>query len=443
MVLEVIKTLKGDQVEKKTHAFNLFGKEIKEAAGEKFGELLGKLLSGEKITNKFESLKLFKFAGKGNLVSEDVKNEQKESATGEKEKAAKESVLIKKPAIKKELFPAPEKVKNNPKTGKIEENKTEGEKDSGEEVSREEVSSKKIANEKPSKKEEEEAVKERQEILRGFNPSNEQVIHQNGKSGRKEDNLKSGKINPKISIKSSLPLSEEDISKLEVKESLAKNLTKKEESEKARVIIADLRKNEFSESSETISKGFVKKDAGDFLKDFDERGGYRFFTTGNENEPARSTGKGSLSTNLSKTDQAAVLKQFQEALNHQIVRQAGFILKDNNSGEIKLLLKPEKLGQVNIRLNLSENNIVGKIIVENNTVREIFENNMEALSRAFRENGFLMGGMDVSVGNRENSRRGLSGNFFKRAARGIKGIENSMHYFEDFVGEEGHISVYV
>ncbi len=45
MVLEVIKTLKGDQVEKKTHAFNLFGKEIKEAAGEKFGELLGKLLS--------------------------------------------------------------------------------------------------------------------------------------------------------------------------------------------------------------------------------------------------------------------------------------------------------------------------------------------------------------------------------------------------------------
>ncbi|RKX78432.1 MAG: hypothetical protein DRP87_06400, partial [Spirochaetes bacterium] len=171
LVLEVIKTLKGDQVEKKTHAFNLFGKEIKEAAGEKFGELLGKLLSGEKITNKFESLKLFKFAGKGDLVSEDVKNEQKESATGEKEKAAKDSVLIKKPAIKRELFPAPEKVKNNPKTGKIEENKTEGEKDSGEEVSREEVSSKKIANEKPSKKEEEEAVKERQEILRGFNPS--------------------------------------------------------------------------------------------------------------------------------------------------------------------------------------------------------------------------------------------------------------------------------
>ena len=95
-------------------------------------------------------------------------------------------------------------------------------------------------------------------------------------------------------------------------------------------------------------------------------------------------------------------KQLQEGGTRDLAKNIRFVLKDNNHGEIKLILKPEAMGKVRIHLNLEENNIVGKIIVENNSVKQVFQNNLADLSRALEESGFDSAALDVSVGGGES-----------------------------------------
>ena len=98
-----------------------------------------------------------------------------------------------------------------------------------------------------------------------------------------------------------------------------------------------------------------------------------------------------------KMFQSSVLNQLKDGINSQIVKQAGIIVKGDGTGEIKLVMKPESLGNVRIQLSLNDNHIAGRIIVENNIVREIFESNLENLYKAFGSEGFETGGLEVSV----------------------------------------------
>ncbi|QEN07888.1 flagellar hook-length control protein FliK [Oceanispirochaeta crateris] len=91
-------------------------------------------------------------------------------------------------------------------------------------------------------------------------------------------------------------------------------------------------------------------------------------------------------------------KQLQDKGTQELTKNIRFVLKDNKEGEIKLILKPESLGKVRINLNLHENNIVGKIIVENNSVRQAFMNNLADLTKALEDSGFSSASLDVSVG---------------------------------------------
>lgn len=111
--------------------------------------------------------------------------------------------------------------------------------------------------------------------------------------------------------------------------------------------------------------------------------------------------------------QAPVMKEaagqlkhhLRESGNGDIVKQAKFIFKDNDQGEIKLILKPESLGQVKINLNLKENHIVGQIFVENSSVKDVFLENMGNLSKAMSENGWDSVDLDVSL---NDGREGFS-----------------------------------
>jgi flagellar hook-length control protein FliK len=100
-----------------------------------------------------------------------------------------------------------------------------------------------------------------------------------------------------------------------------------------------------------------------------------------------------------KESASGLLRRMREEGNEQIVKSARFILKDKNEGEIRLVLKPESFGEVRIRLSLQDNLIGGRIFVENESVREVFEQNMPDLASVFRENGLELSGMSVSVGN--------------------------------------------
>jgi flagellar hook-length control protein FliK len=123
-----------------------------------------------------------------------------------------------------------------------------------------------------------------------------------------------------------------------------------------------------------------------------------------------------------KSQQSAVLSQLKEGVNDQIVKQAGIIVKANGSGEIKLVMKPEQLGKVRIQLSLNDNHIAGRIIVENNIVREIFESNLENLYKAFGSEGFENGGLEVTVegGDAGESGRRSSGGLNRRAVQAIE-----------------------
>ena len=128
-----------------------------------------------------------------------------------------------------------------------------------------------------------------------------------------------------------------------------------------------------------------------------------------------------------KNLQSSVLNQLKESLNSQIVKQAGIVVKNNGTGEIRLVMKPESLGKVRIQLSLNDNHIAGRIIVENNIVREIFESNLENLYKAFGSEGFEAGGLEVSVeGQGGNSgarqQKGRNGS----ASRAVQSIEESI-----------------
>ncbi len=134
---------------------------------------------------------------------------------------------------------------------------------------------------------------------------------------------------------------------------------------------------------------------------------------------------------LTKSDQTVLLKNLKQQLNSDIVKNASIILKNQSSGEIRLVLKPEKFGTVRIWLNLQDNHIAGKIIVENNIVREAFENNLESLYRAFRENGFETSGLDVSLGRGRGETRREQERDNPMSAQGVKILDEHVPAAQD------------
>ncbi len=134
---------------------------------------------------------------------------------------------------------------------------------------------------------------------------------------------------------------------------------------------------------------------------------------------------------------AALLdRQLKNEGTAELTKSIRFVLKDNNEGEIKLILKPEALGKVRINLNLNENNIVGKIIVENNSVRQVFMNNLPDLTRALENSGFNSAALDVSVGGGQSEGRGGF-----RDERPVYFTDNALDELEDMIPvvyDEGH-----
>lgn len=86
-----------------------------------------------------------------------------------------------------------------------------------------------------------------------------------------------------------------------------------------------------------------------------------------------------------------------ESLSTQIVKHSGIILRNDDRGEIRLVLKPEHLGRVRLRIQLDDNRLTGRIFVDSAFVKESFEQNMASLYRAFKNSGFEASGFEVFV----------------------------------------------
>ena len=90
-------------------------------------------------------------------------------------------------------------------------------------------------------------------------------------------------------------------------------------------------------------------------------------------------------------------RELHQNFNNDIVRHASVILRDNSEGTIRLALKPESLGNVKIRLEMAENRITGKIIVESEEALRAFEREISSLEKAFCDSGFEGANLEMSL----------------------------------------------
>ena len=91
------------------------------------------------------------------------------------------------------------------------------------------------------------------------------------------------------------------------------------------------------------------------------------------------------------------LERLQDMAGSELLRATNLVLKDGG-GEIRLVLKPESLGSVRIRMNIVDNAIEGRIIVDSSAVKQAVDGSIDALRRALTAEGFQTGSLQVSVG---------------------------------------------
>lgn len=121
---------------------------------------------------------------------------------------------------------------------------------------------------------------------------------------------------------------------------------------------------------------------------------------------------------------------FRRLFTPEIVQQSRIILQDGGKGEIRLILKPESLGRVRIRINIQDNSIEGRILVENNSVRELFEGNLEHLKNALRSEGFGAAALEVAVGGEKSGRDPTKEEFpSMRREAALEEFDRSMLHF--------------
>jgi flagellar hook-length control protein FliK len=123
---------------------------------------------------------------------------------------------------------------------------------------------------------------------------------------------------------------------------------------------------------------------------------------------SRSSGEGLSAGGLSpsRAFEEVLAGELRGGLGDDIVRQASIILKDGGAGIIRLALKPESLGNVKIRLEMAENKIAGRIIVESNEALRAFEREIQSLEQAFKDSGFNGASIEMSVSSDNGGNRG-------------------------------------
>jgi flagellar hook-length control protein FliK len=90
-------------------------------------------------------------------------------------------------------------------------------------------------------------------------------------------------------------------------------------------------------------------------------------------------------------------RELHQNFNGDIVRHASMALRDGGAGTIKIALHPETLGNVKIRLEMTENKITGRIVVESEEALNAFRKELSALEQAFKDSGFSAADLNLSM----------------------------------------------
>ena len=90
-------------------------------------------------------------------------------------------------------------------------------------------------------------------------------------------------------------------------------------------------------------------------------------------------------------------RELHQNFNGDIVRHASMALRDGGEGTIRLALKPETLGNVKIHLEMADNKITGRIVVESEEALNAFRREISSLEQAFRDSGFESADLNLSM----------------------------------------------
>ncbi|QQO08256.1 flagellar hook-length control protein FliK [Breznakiella homolactica] len=114
-------------------------------------------------------------------------------------------------------------------------------------------------------------------------------------------------------------------------------------------------------------------------------------------QPRSESASDSRDVRAGQTFRDALAQELRTGLGSDIVRHASLVLKDSGEGLIKLSLRPESLGTVKIRLEMAENKITGRIIVESDEALKAFEREIRSLEQAFRDSGFDGASLEMAL----------------------------------------------
>jgi flagellar hook-length control protein FliK len=89
---------------------------------------------------------------------------------------------------------------------------------------------------------------------------------------------------------------------------------------------------------------------------------------------------------------------FEDGIMSQIVEKMHIAVRTGAS-EMKLVLHPKSLGEVQIKVQVHEDVVMAKINVESQQVKQIVETHLQTLKDALAQHNLQSGGIEVSVGN--------------------------------------------
>ncbi len=167
---------------------------------------------------------------------------------------------------------------------------------------------------------------------------------------------------------------------------------RRSERKDAKVSVVDLRMRPANPEAEPGRETGRADDAAPGLKDLHTNG----TRTAEGPAPSERTSSPKPATGTGFSDILA--RHLADPGAQDIVKAAQIVLRDGDTGVIRLRLEPESLGSVKIELKMSEKNITGRIVVETDEARSAFEKSLSGLRDAFTEGGFETASLEVSVG---------------------------------------------
>jgi flagellar hook-length control protein FliK len=94
---------------------------------------------------------------------------------------------------------------------------------------------------------------------------------------------------------------------------------------------------------------------------------------------------------------------FEESVMNQLADKMNVVLKSGIT-ELRIMLRPESLGEVHLKIRLDGDVVMGKMYVENQQVKHIIESHMNVLKDSLAQHNLQTGTFDVNVNHGNGSR---------------------------------------